>query len=340
MLNLLNLDVMSFIPAIIGAGASLLGNVFGAASTRSTNSNNYRIAQMNNEWSEKMMQKQMDYNTQMWNAQNEYNSPSNQVKRLKAAGINPALALGNVSTGSAQGVSSPSLPSPSGATMQPFHPDFSSIGDSLMTAYSLEGQRKQQDAQSRFLDTQSDWYAAKAAADISKVVAETDSHTAKTYWQKVQNQYARGFAYEGYMKEMRSRQQIEVQILNGIKQGMLLDKDIASYDKRLNGELSEQLSRVALNYATKRLTLHQAGKVLGEIWTDVEKRIGMKIDNDIKSRTRDVVIERAKQPNNMYQLGFDGINGMVQMGKDFGNWIYDKSKRLWKDTKRSFGLYW
>ena len=51
---------------------------------RETNQSNRALAEMQNQW-----------NLDMWNRQNEYNDPSAQVERLKAAGINPALAYSN-----------------------------------------------------------------------------------------------------------------------------------------------------------------------------------------------------------------------------------------------------
>lgn len=293
--------------AAIGAGASFLGNIFGAKSQHNANEANYKIAQMNNEWSEKMMQKQMDYNTMMWNKQNEYNDPKNQVARLQGAGINPALALSNISTGSATGASSPSLPSPSGATMQPFRPDFSGIGSSLMSAYQLEGVRKQQDAQARFMNTQSDWYAAKAAADIGKIVAETKSHTAKTYWQNVQNQYAQGFAYEGYMKEMRARQTMEVQIHNSIKQGILMDKEISRYDEVTNAKIADLAASVGLKYAQGELTKEQLKRQIEEIK-------GIKLSNKEKEAIFDYVVDKADADRfkgyTPFTAGLDALYGV------------------------------
>lgn len=335
--------------AIIGGVSNLVGNLFGSSSTKSTNKTNLKIAQMNNEWSERMMQKQMDYNTDMWNKQNEYNDPSKQVERLTKAGINPALALSNISTGSAQGASSPSLPSPTGATMQSFRPDFSGIGGAMQTMAQQMLQRDKQAAEIRYIDKQSDWYDAQAKAQISKAYAETDSHTAKTYYQRIMNQWAPKQFSADWMNKIRTGWQIEEQTLNLARQGFLLDKDIASYDTRLNGDLSEQLSRIALNFANGELSLRQADKALSETWTDIEKRIGMKIDNEIKSRTKEQVINRAHQPQNSYQLGWDGMLGANKALSDFGNWMVKDlskskllkwSKRAWKDTKRSFGLYW
>lgn len=42
-------------------------------------------------------QKARDYNTQMWNMQNEYNDPSKQFERLKALGVNDATAISMMS---------------------------------------------------------------------------------------------------------------------------------------------------------------------------------------------------------------------------------------------------
>ena len=38
----------------------------------------------------------------MWNLQNEYNSPTQQMQRLKAAGLNPHLVYGNGATATSQ----------------------------------------------------------------------------------------------------------------------------------------------------------------------------------------------------------------------------------------------
>lgn len=38
-----------------------------------------------------LMERQNDFNVQMWNRTNQYNSPSNQVKLLQDAGLNPAI---------------------------------------------------------------------------------------------------------------------------------------------------------------------------------------------------------------------------------------------------------
>ena len=59
-------------------------------------------------YNRKQQQRSQQWSEQMWNKQNEYNLPINQVQRLKEAGINPNLAFG--SAASAMGTSVPSVP--------------------------------------------------------------------------------------------------------------------------------------------------------------------------------------------------------------------------------------
>ncbi len=70
--------------SLLSAGTSVLGNVFGFGSQQATNK-----AQMN------LAEYQYSKALEMWNKQNEYNLPVNQMQRLRAAGLNPNLVYGN-----------------------------------------------------------------------------------------------------------------------------------------------------------------------------------------------------------------------------------------------------
>lgn len=60
-------------------------------------------------WNEKMYEKQKFDNQYFWNMQNEYNSPSSTMNRLKAAGLNPHLVYGSGdSTTAASPIDTPS----------------------------------------------------------------------------------------------------------------------------------------------------------------------------------------------------------------------------------------
>lgn len=284
------------IPTLIGAGSNLLSNVFGASSQNSANKTNMRIAHLNNEWSERMMQKQMDYNTEMWIKTNEYNSASAQVQRLKEAGLNPALFMGGSSAGIAAGGSSVGLPSPSTAQVSPYRYNFSGIGSSLMTAYQLEGVRKQQDAQSRFLDTQSDWYGAKAMSDIAQAFSNVRNTELRSKSQEIQNNWMDAQLGADYINKIRQNQSLEVAIHNSIKQGVLLDKQIARYDDHTNAQIADLVASTALKYSQGQLNKEQLKKV-------IEETQGLKLSNKEKDAIFDYIVDKSR--NDSYWSTFN-----------------------------------
>lgn len=93
---------------IVGPVVSAAGNIIGGSiaksgsdaaakaslqATRETNAANLKLAQYQNDW-----------NLAQWNRQNAYNTPAAQRARYEEAGINPYFALGNISSGQAEGL--------------------------------------------------------------------------------------------------------------------------------------------------------------------------------------------------------------------------------------------
>ena len=62
---------------------------------------NWKINEANNLANRQLSEYEWSKNLEMWNLQNQYNSPSEQMKRYKEAGVNPNLIYGNVSSGNA-----------------------------------------------------------------------------------------------------------------------------------------------------------------------------------------------------------------------------------------------
>lgn len=104
---------------LLGAGASLLGSGLNYGSVQSTNAANKELAKY-----------QYDLNLEMWNKQNEYNSPAKQMERLKAAGLNPNLVYGN---GSVVGNTSGQMPKYEAPQLQAYQ----GFQDAAMNAYSV-----------------------------------------------------------------------------------------------------------------------------------------------------------------------------------------------------------
>lgn len=189
-----NFDFMSLLAGLLGVGTSILGNVLGNKSQSDTNKTNLQIAQMNNDYNERMFNKQLEYNQDMFNQQIEYdwkkmqeqnthnslmaegafnrqakyNSAVEQRKRLEAAGLNPYLMMSGGNAGTSSAVSgssgtggSPSAmgvnaPTASPAVMQAFRPDFSGVTGVIQTLLDIQ-------ARKGVLDAQADFYREQAA---------------------------------------------------------------------------------------------------------------------------------------------------------------------------------
>lgn len=194
--------------ALSGVGASLLGNIFGSKSQSDTNKTNLQIAQMNNEYNERMFNQQLEYNQDMFNQQvdydwkktqyqteknnaaqlaaigmqQEYNSAVNQRKRLEAAGLNPYLMMSGGNAGTSSAVSSsagtggsPSAmgvnpPTASPAVMQAFRPDFSGISGVIQTLLDVQAQRQLRSAQADSLSAQASGFKIENKYKAEKIL--------------------------------------------------------------------------------------------------------------------------------------------------------------------------
>lgn len=62
---------------------------------------NAATAKQQFKYDQQLQEQQNKFNLDMWNLQNEYNSPSSQMQRFVDAGLSPNLAYGNISSGNA-----------------------------------------------------------------------------------------------------------------------------------------------------------------------------------------------------------------------------------------------
>lgn len=98
---------MSIVGGIISGVGSLLGGLGSSAmnnkAVQDTNKANMEIAKYQAQWQQQENEKAYQRSLNMWNLQNEYNSPAQQMARIRAAGLNPNLVYGNGVTGNSSG---------------------------------------------------------------------------------------------------------------------------------------------------------------------------------------------------------------------------------------------
>lgn len=153
MLGFLNaINPVALVGQAISSLSSLAGPVLGYASNREANETNVELANEANALQESMFNRQLDYNTQMWNLTNEYNSPQSQVTRLLRAGLNPSLMMQGQGGSLAGSVNAPAAPAAQRAEVHPY--DWSPLSQGLRDSVSLGIQHMVGTAQARNINAQ------------------------------------------------------------------------------------------------------------------------------------------------------------------------------------------
>lgn len=194
--------------SIIDGGVSLLGGLFGRKNQSDANKANLQIARENNAAAAALarennqfqlgaMREQNEWNKQtaidMFNLENEYNSPIRQMERLREAGLNPAAVMGgnlsvansgNISTptASGSGVSS-SMPSLTTPVMQPL-PSIVSGSINAFKAISEIALNKSKSGES---DANAQRTLNTMEAEISKYWADAKNSEANAAYKTTQN---------------------------------------------------------------------------------------------------------------------------------------------------------
>lgn len=139
--------------SFLGSIGSAIGGVFSSVAgdlLGNWQSNQYSKAAASKQFERELylMDKQFDNDLEMWNKQNEYNSPANQMKRLQDAGLNPNLMYSNGNAGNATSMPTMSKGSVSmaSAPRAKYNIDFSKLMP-LMQMENLNAQNKLINAQ-------------------------------------------------------------------------------------------------------------------------------------------------------------------------------------------------
>lgn len=239
-----------------------------------TNQANKDIAQMANEHNEAMLNKQIQQEWDMWNAENEYNSPAAQMQRYSDAGVNPYMSVGNVSSGNASSMSSPSaqpaaVPQMQGATMMPA--DMSGLsGLRGIASRFVEMMQAKEDIKGKQLDNQgkeieNNYKADMFMVNMYKAMQDAGLSRSKRIGQDIVNQ----FQPEMLSAELNQRKtdtmfrnlEAQGQLISNLSalewykvlpvqiQQTIQQKAVEINNLRLMGKLTEAETRVKVNQA-------------------------------------------------------------------------------------------
>lgn len=269
---------------LFGIGSSAVQNSQNRQNVRETNQMNYKINQMNNQFNERMAMQQRDFQENMWNKENAYNTASAQRQRLEESGLNPYLMLNGGSAGIAQSAGTGASASSAGsAVMQPFLADYSGIGSSIGNIFQyelmqseksqLQGAKQLSDAKSMEILSNIDW---------GKLTDETRNYLKSTGLTRAQL---------GYAKE---QQEVDNMAMTGIVMraqhaGMLLDNESKGIlNKYLDQQQQFDLNVKAADYYQRMssgyLSYAAAKKAIAEEALAAARARGQNISNMVASR--------------------------------------------------------
>lgn len=141
----------------LSASASVLNSAMNSMAQSNINKKTQK-------WNEMMYGRQRQDALTDWQRQNEYNSPSGQMARLREAGLNPNLVYGNGADAQSGPIRSTEVKSWNPQAPQV---DFSGVGNSLMLQYDI----KMKEAQTNNLEVQN----TVLAQDLLLKLAQTEA---------------------------------------------------------------------------------------------------------------------------------------------------------------------
>lgn len=335
---------LDFVP-VVGQVASAVGN---AVSTNKTNKTNMAINQMNNEFNAAEAEKARQFQLDMWNRENDYNTASSQRQRLSQAGLNPYLMMngGNAGVASSAGSTAPATAAPP-LSMQ--RQDFSGLSNSLSTALQIANQTKETNARVQNLQGQKSLFDAQANQTLTNID-----------WYKLGPEYKKWSRETGLMRAglqfQTDRQQLRNMewsnnLVKALHVGQLLDNHSKTIlNKYLDEGQRLQLNLLASSYydqmAAGHLKYQQAVTELSKRLMYDAQASGYRISNGIALDTSAKYIQALNAENQasidinspFYQDGELKIPATVlksRMESLHSEWNY--SKRYWNEGLNALG---
>lgn len=322
--------ILSAVFPWVGPVVDVIGGVLGANSSNKANETNLQIARETNQANAELAKYNWQQQLGLWNAQNEYNTPSSQMARYRDAGLNPNLIYGQGSAGN-----STSLPTPATPTMQASHVDrvpyeslFGSLGNDIAAAYNFHLQREKTESEKDLIESQAAAQrsqANKTTAEVAKVGMET-AKTRQEYEQSSQL-----FKYSMKSADLQTKQQMANledtynRIENCPLQRRKMEAEVALFQsgrvknyaeaKKLSQDILESAERIT-KLAAETNNLVELGRKLG-------------IEADIASATKDEQIRLVSErlTDAVVNNNISALNYVDKYFSPDGASIYDRLYR-------------
>ena len=296
-----------FASGLFGGLGTVISGAIGAKSTADTNKTNLKINQMNNDFNAREAQKSRDFQLNMWNRENEYNSASSQRKRLEDAGYNPYMS--DAQAGTAAGMSGTSAATAAGAASQiPYTPDFQSVGVNLASALKMMSEKKQTDIENLNM---SDLLRSQIWQNIGATDWRNASPEARAY-NLSQGRKAAELGMAS-LEENLSNQRWSNNLLVANIANSLLDAEAKTVmnnylDENQRAELNIKAANYEYLIMSGQMKRQEVNNLIADEILIYAKANGQKISNHIAEQTADKLI-KATNNTNFYFGDYYGSRG-------------------------------
>lgn len=293
-----------FASGLFGGVGSVISGAIGAKSTADTNKTNLKINQMNNDFNAREAQKARDFQLDMWNRENEYNTASSSRKRLEEAGYNPYMS--DAQAGTATGMSGTSAATAAGASPQiPYTPDFQSVGVNLASALKMMSEKKQTDIENLNM---SDLLRSQIWQNIGATDWRNASPEARAY-NLSQGRKAAELGMASLEENLSNQRWSNNLLVANIANSLLDAESKTIMNKYLDQNQRAELNIKAANYEylimSGQMKRQEVNNLIADEILTYAKANGQKISNHIAKETADKLI-KATNNTNMYFGGYYG----------------------------------
>lgn len=261
-----------------------------------TNQANLDIAQMSNEYNMQMLDKQIAEQWKMWQAENEYNSPSAQRQRREEAGYNPFM---DQDGGTASSMTAPSAapavtPTMVGATMQPGMNGLEAFLGTVQGITELLGSYTQNRLGAEQVQGQSvSNYIARQSALSEIQMRRSNAAIASVTARNEETRQNLNIAAQNLSNEAAYQS-----IYGHAVQNMKASMELSALPQQLQLGLSHLAADLKLKYQQGDMNEVQIRKVIAEIRN--VRLEGDYMDKTMDSRVRQSAAEATAAENNQY----------------------------------------
>ena len=301
----------------ISAGLSLFGGMANRQSQERQNRMNLMAQHVENERNRK-------FAIDMWNKQNEYNLPTNQMQRLRDAGINPHLAY---SQGQPMNTSNaPASPTGIGSMPQGVAPQMNigEVFNALLTSAQVKNmnaqtektlaEKKEVESRTVGIDKDNEIKTIELTHKDRQLLADiglTEQNIEESK-SRVESSALMNKKVEQEIENLKSQKNLTDQQVNNLKKALLLlDAQINNTKADTNLKILQKGNVLA---QTRLLNAQALGQSLQNLYTPREKEAAIqKVYTEIRKLNIDIGDVEFKQLNSLFGVYFNAL----KEGKDF-----------------------